>query len=209
MQKTKPKKPKLTKEQQKEVFVLTPPFKVSWPNVFEPKAWEDGQQPKYSVTMLFKNKDDLKELQRAEKNALKHHFGADPKRWPKEYNRPFRSGNPEFPVEKGMIVVKASSTFAPQVLDQRKNQIRKEDDTFYAGCMARATLVANYWKSPLGQGVNFYLQNLQKVGDGDRIGGGPSAQDQFDEVEDGSDDVSSYEDTDDAEEESEDDDFGF
>ena len=41
------------------VKVMTPKFRVSFPNVFKAKAIEEGQDPKFSMAMLFDDEADL------------------------------------------------------------------------------------------------------------------------------------------------------
>ena len=170
---------------------VTPEFRVSFPAVFTAKAFRD-QPAKFSITMLFDKKTDLKELKRAATNALTEKWGPKEK-WPKGLQMPFRDGDEKEDLQgyAGTITVSASSKTRPGVVDQKRAQIQETDQTFYAGCYARATLIAFAYDN-LKKGVSFSLQNIQKLRDGEQFGGRRDASDDFDEVEDNSDDVGSY-----------------
>jgi hypothetical protein len=78
------------------------------------------------------------------------------------------------------------------VVDQRRNAISKEDNTFFSGCYARASLVAFAYDKMGNKGVSFALQNIQKTRDGEPFSGRKKAEDEFDAIEDGSDDAANY-----------------
>jgi len=107
----------------------------------------------------------------------------------------FRDGDEKSDLEgyPGNIFVTASNKNKPQVIDQRKNHLTSEE-AFYAGCYARASVIAFAYDNKGNKGVSFSLQNLQKVGDGESFTGRKAAQDEFDAVEDDSDDTENYED---------------
>lgn len=183
--------------------VLTPKFRVSYPHLFEAHAFKD-QEAKYSLTMLFDRATDLKELKRAVHNAIAEKYGPDKSDWP-ELRLPFRNGDKKKDQEgyEGKIFVRATSKKKPGVIDQKKNRIEDEEG-LYAGCYARATLIAFCYENSGNEGVSFALQNVQKVGDGKAFSGRKAAEDEFDEVEDESDSESNFE-----SEESEENDLGF
>jgi hypothetical protein len=162
----------------------TPKFRVSFPQVFSPKSFE-GQEPKYSLTMLFPKNADLKELKRAAGNAIKEKWGADKAKWPKNLRMPFRDGDEKAGVKgyENCVFVSASSKQKPGVVNQNVEEIIDQND-FYAGCFARATLIAFAYDTAGNRGVSFALQNVQKLGDGERLGGRRDASSDFDAVED-------------------------
>jgi len=71
----------------------------------------------------------------------------------------------------------------PGIVDQTLNRIISEDD-YYSGCYSRATVTAYGYDKAGNKGVAFGLQNLQKLGDGDRFSGRTAAEDDFDSVDD-------------------------
>jgi hypothetical protein len=61
-------------------------------------------------------------------------------------------------------------------VDERVQDIIDQDE-FYSGCYARATVEAYAWEHPTGgTGVSFALHNIQRLKHGDRLGGGGKAK---------------------------------
>ena len=173
--------------------ITTPEFRVSFPAVFKPKSFE-GQEPKFSIVMLFdkKNKEKLAALNEAIKLAATEKWGADKAKWPKNLKTPIRDGDEkELDGYAGHYFVTASSKQRPGLVDNKLNPILGEDE-FYAGCYARATLQAFAYDTAVNKGVSFGLQNIQKLRDGDSFTGRRKAEDDFEAVDDGSDDASNY-----------------
>lgn len=177
--------------------VLTPKFRVSFPAVFEPKSFQN-QEPKYSVVMLFDKKStDLAAMKKAVFAACLERWGVKEK-WPKNLRLPFRDGDEKADQSgyEGTTFVTASSKQRPGVVDQKRNPIAKEDQTFYAGCFARATLIAFAYPKEgvkgISPGVSFSLQNIQKLADGEPFSGRKRAEDEFDDVEDDADNQDNY-----------------
>lgn len=177
----------------------TPEFRVSFPHVFEPHSFEN-QEPKFSIAMLFPKNTDLKELKRAAFNAATEKWGPKEK-WPTNMRMPFRDGDEKADLMgyPGTIFVSASSKKSnqPQVIGNKKIDGRfpvlTSEAEFYAGCYARATLIAFAYDKMGNKGVSFSLQNLQKLRDGEAFSGRKDAETEFDEVADGSDDATNYE----------------
>jgi hypothetical protein len=177
----------------------TPEFRVSFPHVFEKHSGFEGQEPKFSCVMLFPKNTDLKELKRAAFNAATEKWGVKEK-WPKQLRMPFRDGDEKSDLAgyEDHIFVSATSKQKPQVISNKKvdgafPRIEKEDETFYAGCYARATLIAFAYDKMGNKGVSFSLQNIQKLRDGEQFSGRKNADDEFDEVDDGSESAENYE----------------
>lgn len=178
---------------------LTHEFRVSFPHIFKPNSFED-QEPKYQITMLFPKNVDLSKPAGGQKNSLKQAaFNAavekwgPREKWPKGLRMPFRDGDEKSDTQgyAGHIFVAASSKTQPGLVDQGLRPILNERD-FYAGCYARAELIAFAYDTKGNRGVAFSLQNVQKLRDGDPFSGRKKAEDVFDAVEDSSDDEDSY-----------------
>lgn len=174
--------------------VITPKFRVSFPSVFKPTSF-NNQPAKFSVQMLFDKKVDLSPLKKAAAAAVKAKYGDKP---PKGLHSPFKDGNEkELEGYENTIVVTASSKFKPGLIDANKNEILAESD-FYPGCYARAEIKATVYEvkgengAVLKKGVSFQLNNIQKLGEGENLGGRKSAEDVFDSVSDGSSDSANY-----------------
>lgn len=176
---------------------MTPTFRVSFPNVFKPVSYE-GNEPKYSVVMLFNKKDaDITPIKKAVFNAAVEKWGSKEK-WPKGLKMPFRDGDDKSDLQgyEGTTFATATSKQKPGVISKSKEPITEQDGSFYAGCFARATLMAYTYDVKGNKGVALALQNIQKLGDGESFSGRKAAEDEFDSVDDGSDDADNYGDID-------------
>lgn len=180
---------------------VTHEFRVSFPAVFQPKSFQN-QEAKYSVVMLFPKNVDLAKPANGQKNSLKHaafnaaaeKWGADKAKWPKNLRMPFRDGDEKADTQgyEGHVFVSASSKIQPGLVDQSLRPMLNERD-FYAGCYARAEVIAFAYDQMGNRGVGFSLQNIQKLRDGDPFSGRKDPSTVFDAVEDSSEDQDSYE----------------
>lgn len=184
--------------------VTTPKFRLSFPNVFKAKSFRGGD-PKYGITMLFDKKADLAKMKLAAKNAGIEKFGPV-ESWPKDkktgklkLKMPFRDGDDEKSEMDGYancIFVAATSKSPPQVVDKDGKTPITSEVGLYAGCYARATLIAFGFDVEGSKGIAFALQNIQKWDEGEPFSGKPKAEDEFEAIEDGSNSASSYEEED-------------
>lgn len=161
--------------------VITPEFRVSFPNVFRPaKSMQPNSEPKYGLAMLFPKGADLSALKKAAAEAVKEKWGDAP---PKNLRSPFRDqGEKEFEgYEEGAIFISATSKQKPGLVDGGNQDIIDESE-FYAGCYARASVRAFAYDQSGNRGVAFGLQNVQKLRDGDPLGGRSKPQDDFEPV---------------------------
>lgn len=185
--------------------VITHEFRLSFPSLFTPKAFDDKQDAKYSAVMLFDAKVDLAKpslnkqgaprgvsMKHAAFNAAVEKWGPK-ERWPKNLRMPFRDGNEksDTPGYENTIFVTASSKNPPGIVDKQLRKILNEGD-IYAGCYCCAEIIAFAYDKAGNKGVGFSLQNIQKLRDGEAFSGRKAAEDVFDSVEDGSDDAGSY-----------------
>lgn len=176
--------------------VLTPPFRVSFPELFEKKSY-DGGKAKYSVTMLFypakmteKEKAQFAAMKAVLEEACGVKFsGKTVKEMQAEkprFNRGMRLGTEKPDLDgygEGCVFAKASTEMAPGVVDASKIPILKAEDV-YPGCWARATVTA-YGYDNKSIGVAFGLQNFQKLGDDESFSGRVAAEneDDFDDAD--------------------------
>lgn len=187
MAKSKSKHPikvEMSIEDKKVKGAKCPTFRVSFPHVFEKKAFKEGQEAKYRISMLFDKNTDLTELKRAAHNATVEVFGKNKTEWPK-LTKPFTDGDTmeDRPEYTGKIVVNATSKGKPGVIDRSGELITNPED-FYGGCFAKASLVAFYYKEGKNEGISFVFQNVMKMKDGESFSGKPEASSDFEGVED-------------------------
>lgn len=172
----------------------TPKFRVSYPNVFEPKKNELNGQEEYSVMALFPKGADLSALEAEAERAVIAKWGKDKSKWPAKLRSPFRDqaekakrnddGDLILPVghEEGAIFMNLKTRQRPHVVDEKVQDIIDRSE-FYAGCWAIASVNAYAYSQKGNSGVAFGLGNIQKVGDGEPLGGRTRAEDDFAPIE--------------------------
>jgi hypothetical protein len=176
--------------------LLTPPFRVSFPQVFEKAAYNNGT-PRFSLVGLFfpaaftdKDKIKWKAILEALNSVSIEGFKKPMKDLDRGiYKLPFHKGDEKSYEGYGDAAMRyctmANSKRRPQILDVKGNVISSENsEEFYAGCWARAS-VNPYWFNNIGKGLALGLGNVQKLKDDQSFEGFTSAEDDF-----GEDDVS-------------------
>lgn len=164
----------------------TPVFRVSFPNVFTPGSFDNGP-PKYGVTMLFTPAnftDAEKKLWKAILDGLDEASMAKfKKRWKDlgdNFKKGLRKGEEKEGLDgygPGVVFANATSKMKPGLIDRDKQPIL-DQEKFYPGCYARATITIFAFENK-GKGVSFGLNNIQKVRDGESFSGRVDAQDDF------------------------------
>jgi hypothetical protein len=176
--------------------VMTPKFRASYPHLFKANRNQLSGKDEYSVVALFKKGDDLSALKKAAEAILIEELGPDKAKWPKKLKTPFRDQSERekdgvLPAghEEGAIFLNLKSTYKPGVVDQNVQPII-DDKELYAGCWCRATVRPYFYNQAGNVGVAFGLQNVQKVADGEPLGGGrANPENEFAPVETSSDDM--------------------
>lgn len=162
--------------------VLTPEFRVSFPAVFQPKAAAEGQEPKYSIVMLFPKTTDLTPLKAAVRAAIVEKWGADQAKWPKGLRLPFRDGSEkDYEGYENVTFCTASTKNRPGLVDQNVQPIINAEE-FYGGCYARATIAAFAYDKAGNKGVSWGLRNVQKMRDGEPFSGRTKPENDFDAI---------------------------
>ena len=165
--------------------IITPKFRVSFPQVFQPKAAPGSDKEKYGLVMLFDKDQDISDLKDLLKRtvAAKYPDGNIPKCSDgSDFVTPIKVGDTQtYEGYAGTMYCTANSMQAPGILDETKTPIINPKD-FYAGCYAIATVNAYCWSYMGKHGVSVGLQNLMKVNDGEPLTGGASAEADFSEI---------------------------
>ncbi len=98
---------------------------------------------------------------------------------------PLRDGDVERddPAYKGHWFINANSNTAPQIVDRSVNPIMERAEV-YSGCYARVSLNFFAFNSNGSKGVACGLGNIQKVRDGEPLGGKTTAAADFSTIDD-------------------------
>lgn len=161
--------------------VVTGQVRFSYAHVFTPTSMDDSDdKKKYSVSIIVPKKDKttLAKLEAAIEAAvadgLSSKFGG---KRPKNLKLPLRDGDEEREDQEeyqNAFFLNASSTRKPGCVDIDLNPIL-DDDEFYSGCYGRASLKFYAYDSNGSKGIAVGLNNVQKLKDGERLGGGMSS----------------------------------
>ena len=165
----------------------------SYANVWEPKSINGGA-PKYSVSLIIP-KSDTKTVT-AVKNAIQAAYDegqsklkGNSKSVPalSTIKNPLRDGDAERPDDetyKDSYFINANSATAPGIVDAARQPIL-ECSEVYSGVYGRASINFYAFNSNGNKGIACGLNNLQKISDGEPLGGKTRAEDDFaDEDED-------------------------
>ena len=173
--------------------ITGPKIRWSYANVWEPKSINGGA-PKYSVSLIIP-KSDTKTVT-AVKNAIQAAYDegqsklkGSSKSVPSlsSIKNPLRDGDLERPDDetyKDSYFINANSATAPGIVDAARQPILERSEV-YSGVYGRASINFYAFNSNGNKGIACGLNNLQKISDGEPLGGKTRAEDDFaDEEED-------------------------
>lgn len=167
--------------------VITGVVRLSFPHIWESAAIGDSTEKKYSASLIIDKKDATTKakIEAAVKAAIEVGKGKWGGTVPKKLKLPLRDGDAEKDDEayENSYFVNASSKNKPGVLDEQKNEMLNKED-LYAGCYVKADL--NFYPFDFNgtKGIACGLNNLMKVKDGEKLGGGgQSAEEAFKDID--------------------------
>lgn len=172
--------------------VVTGKVRLSYANIFEPKSI-NGSEPKYSVSLIIPkdDKQQIEVIKQAIKNAIeegKSKLADKNGNIPKNIKLPLRDGDEDRPEDEAYAnsyFLNANSIRAPQVVGTEIDKttgkaIQLGEDDVYSGCYARVSLNFYAFNTNGNKGIACGLGNIQKIDDGERLGGSASAEEDFD-----------------------------
>ena len=166
--------------------VVTGKVRFSYPQIFSSdKKTQDGKT-KYTLCILIPKSDKktIAKINQAVKEAVQQGIS---EKWggkqPKNLKLPLHDGNekaddhPEF---EDNFYLNASTTIKPGIVDRDRVDILDPEE-IYGGCYGRVSINFFPFKHEQGSvGVAAGLNNVQKLEDGERLGGNrASAEDDF------------------------------
>ena len=159
----------------------------SYVNAWEPKS-NNGGAPKYSVSLIIP-KSDTKTLEKIRaaiqaayeegQSKLKGNGRSVPAL--SALKTPLRDGDAERPDDEAYAnsyFVNANSGTAPGIVDADRNPILERSEV-YSGVYGRASINFYAFNSNGNKGIACGLNNLQKIRDGEPLGGKSRAEDDF------------------------------
>jgi len=164
--------------------VVTSPVRLSYAHLLEAQSISGGT-PKYSVSLIIPKSD--KKLVEAINSAIdaaieegKAKFGG---KMPNKntLKLPLRDGDTDRPddeVYADAYFVNANSITPPEIVDKSLNPILDRSE-IYSGMYARVSINFYAFNSNGNRGIACGLGNVQKIKDGEPLGGKTSAADDF------------------------------
>jgi hypothetical protein len=171
---------------------------LSFPHLFKETASENDKGEKvYDIQIIIpkSQREDVRAILRAIKAVGEAKWGAN---W-KKVRTPLRDGDREkdeltedgstkkdkYPERLGAYFLNARSTKPVGVYDRQRNPI-VDSDAVYAGCKGKIAVTFFPYSNSGNHGVGAGLNGVQKIADGEPIGGGgkPSVESMFDMLDD-------------------------
>lgn len=159
----------------------------SYANVWDPKSINGGT-PKYSVSLIIPKSDKvtIQKIKAAIQAAYEEgesKLKGNGKSVPSlsALKTPLRDGDLERPDDeayKNAYFVNANSATAPGIVDADRQQIIDRSEV-YSGVYGRASINFYAFNSNGNKGIACGLNNLQKIRDGEPLGGKASAESDF------------------------------
>ena len=172
--------------------ITGPKTRWSYANVWNPKSI-NGSTPKYSVSLIVPKSDTktvnkikaaIKEAYEEGLSKLKGNSKSAPAL--SILKTPLRDGDlerPDDPVYKNAYFINANATMAPGIVDKDRQEIIEHSEV-YSGVYGRASITFYAFNSNGNKGIACGLNNLQKIADGEPLGGHVKAAVDFADCDD-------------------------
>ena len=167
--------------------ITGPNTRWSYANVWDAKSINGGA-PKYSVSLIIP-KSDVKTVAKINaaieaaytegESKLKGNGRSVPAL--SAIKTPLRDGDverPDDPAYANSYFINANSATAPGIVDADRNPILERSEV-YSGVYGRASISLYAFNSNGNKGIACGLNNLQKISDGEPLGGRTRAEDDF------------------------------
>ena len=158
------------------------PCRFSYLHCWEPDS-VNGGDPKYSVSAIIP-KSDTKTIN-AIKAAIEQAKKDSVSKWggkvPANLKLPLRDGDIDRPDDEayaGCYFFNANSRQAPQVVDAKVQPILDQSEV-YSGCYGKISVTFYGYNANGNRGIAAGLGNIQKLKDGESLGGRSNAADDF------------------------------
>jgi hypothetical protein len=171
--------------------VVTGKVRLSYVHLFEAFSNIEGQEPKFSCVILIPKSDKAtvgkiqRAIEAAAENGKNKVFNG---KVPANLKTTLHDGDEEGDLERnpeyeGHYFMSVSSKTKPGIVDKDVNPILDSTEV-YSGCFARVSINAFPYSVNGNKGISFGLNHVQKLADGDYLGGRSKAEDDFDAVDD-------------------------
>ena len=177
--------------------VTTGKVRFSFVNIFQPKAFQEGGEPKYSLTILIPKTDTVTvnklkaAVEAAKLKGLNEKFGG---KMPAIFDNNFggttvrdadnnknQSGDllvSEHPEAAGCYMIHVASKNAPGIIDENKEAVI-DPKKVYSGCYGRVNITFFPYNSNGKKGISAGLNHVQFLEDGEPLGSSVRIEDAF------------------------------
>lgn len=170
--------------------IVTGKVRFSYVNIFEAREPQGGGAPKYSVTLLIPKSDTatmgkIKQAMADAREAYCNRNGANalpakPVHTLHDGDGQRDNGDDFGPECKGCYVITVSSKNKPVIVDAFRNPITDPAEV-YSGCYGRASINFYGYSRNGKKGISAGLLSVQKLHDGEPLGGSMGSADDFDD----------------------------
>lgn len=173
--------------------IITPMGRIIYPHLDKPSSASEGAEPRFGVTLLIPKDADVSAMKKALLECAVGAFGAEVTivkdgkkvvrpRTLADFKHPFKDGDEKADAleaeekngdhYRGAVFIGPKSKRRPRIVDGKKQDLAPEE--VYGGCYGRLVLSAMSYLTVEGKkpAVTFLLEIVQKVKDGDPVGGG-------------------------------------
>lgn len=160
--------------------------RFSFANIWEAKSI-NGSDPKYSISIIIDKNDKktVSAIQKAIEEAKKEGISKFGGKIPANLKTPLRDGDIDRADDQNYensYFINANSKDAPQIVDSKVQPILNRSEV-YSGCYGKVSVTFYAFNINGNRGIAAALGNIQKLRDGESLGGHSRAQDDF-EIED-------------------------
>lgn len=174
--------------------VVTGEVRLSYANLFEARAQGDNGDKKFSCVIIIPktDKSTIRALKKAAAEAAENGKGKWGGKIPpaiaKNPTTTLHDGDEEADLERnpeyeGCYYMSVSSKAQPGLVDRSKMPILDSSE-LYSGAYVRVALGAFAFNQQGNKGVSFGLNHVQKLRDGEPLGGMTRAEDEFNDLDD-------------------------
>lgn len=182
--------------QNTDTKVITGRVRLSYVHLFEPWSNDETKPKQYSAALLIPKSDKktleaIKKAQDAAAENGKSLFGG---KIPANLKTTLHDGDEDADLERnpeyaGHMFMTVNSKTRPGIVDRNVQDIIDSTEV-YSGCYARVSINAFAYSNSGNRGISFGLNHVQKLADGDFLGGRSRAEDDFGSVEEDEEDYS-------------------
>ena len=163
--------------------VVTGVVRASYLHIWEPSAVQEGQEKKYSASLIIPKSDkatvaNINRAIAAATESGKAKFGG---KIPANLKTPLRDGDVERPDDEAYAnswFINSNCKTKPGVVDSNAKPIMNQDEV-YSGCYIRASITFYPFNTNGNKGVACGLNHIMKVKDGEPLGGRSTAESDF------------------------------